>query len=102
MPAARGLVQTMAVSCAGRVQRGQAAVMAGLLVLLLLWGFWRVGMLWPGVPLAEEGLMHMNQVGRSGRQLQRHLHDVHRPRRPCAKPALHHSMLPPISRCLAT
>ena len=38
-------------------------MLAGALVLLLLYGFWRIGKLRPGVPPAEEGVLHMNQVG---------------------------------------
>ena len=38
-------------------------MLAAALVLLLLYGFWRIGKLWPGVPPAEEGMLHMNQVG---------------------------------------
>ena len=41
-------------------------MLAGALVLLLLYGFWRIGKLWPGVPPAEEGMLHMNQVGLPG------------------------------------
>ena len=48
---------------AGRVRKVYAALAAAIFLAGFLYGFWRVGSSWPGVPPAADGIFHLKQVG---------------------------------------
>ena len=48
--------------CAGKIRRGRAALGALVFLAAFLYGFWRVGKLWPGVPLPTDGIFRLKQV----------------------------------------
>ena len=48
--------------CAGKVRRGQAAAGAALFLAAFLYAFWRVGKVWPGVPLPTDGVFTLKQA----------------------------------------
>jgi hypothetical protein len=46
----------------GKVRREQAALGALAFLSAFLYAFWRVGKLWPGVPLPTDGIFKLKQV----------------------------------------
>lgn len=51
---------------AGKVQAVRAAAGAALFLGAFMYGFWRVGTYWPGVPPPDHGFFRLKQVGPHG------------------------------------
>ncbi len=47
---------------AGKLRKGYAAVGALAFLAAFLYGFWRVGKYWPGVPQPVDGIFRLSQV----------------------------------------
>ncbi len=55
----------LCVHSAGKIQAVRAAAGAALFLAAFMYGFWRVGTYWPGVPPPEQGFFRLKQVGSS-------------------------------------
>lgn len=48
--------------CAGKIQAVRAAAGAALFLGAFMYGFWRIGIYWPGVPPPDHGFFRLKQV----------------------------------------
>ena len=50
------------ITCAGKIQAVRAAAGAALFLGAFMYGFWRIGIYWPGVPPPDHGFFRLKQV----------------------------------------